>query len=35
MVQSEKKLSSAHALEDLNMKIAVDNEKIEHIPSKT
>lgn len=33
MVLSTKQLSSARALEDLNMKIAVNNENIERVPS--
>ena len=33
MVLSTKQLSSARALEDLNMKIAVNNENIEPVPS--
>lgn len=33
MVLSTKQLSSARALEDLNMKIAVNNENIECVPS--
>ena len=33
MVLSTKQLSSAHALEDLNMKIAVNSENIERLPS--
>ena len=33
MVLSTKQLSSAHAIEQLNMKIAVNNENIERVPS--
>ena len=33
MVLSTKQLSSSRALEDLNIKIAVNNEKIERVPS--